>query len=287
MPQRLIFVMIFVLSLSSSWANEKFTITTFNIRFYGLHADEGREPYLQKFLKESVPTSDIIVFEEIVEVPKVKNLVPTDWDCISYDNAAPGHQHVVVCHSSRLQFMKEPTDNNYLIDEVAGPTNSLRPAVTAIVADKSGKQLFRFVGVHLKAVPDYSKLRVEQSEMIANYLSKVQNPHLPIVIAGDFNTYKAPQNRENEDDIKLILNAFNSTALEMKHISNELFTFRNSYGQGQFDQFYISNNMKATKPLKIYDVCNTTNTNGEGTMNLDYYYKNISDHCPVTAEISL
>ncbi len=302
-PMRISFLLILLASFNqlsaSTEAQTKITVTAFNIRFYGLHGstpaepneytpsvpkEETRDPYLKQFLKDSIPASDFFVFEEIVDVPRLKTLLPAGWGCISYDNPSPSHQHVVLCHSSKYAFEKEPTDDNFLIDEVAGVKKTLRPAVTAIVTDLHGKQLFRLVGVHLKASPTYSKLRVEQAGMISDYLTKVKNTKLPVVITGDFNTYPASSNRETQDDTTLILDAFNEGNLNMKRIPNDLLTFRSSYGySAQFDHFYMSNSLTSTKPLKVFDVCNADITPEQ----VAEYNKSVSDHCPVTAEFAL
>ena len=286
---KFLFILIVAFNFSALLADEtKFTITTFNIRFFGLHPDETRDPFIQSFLKDSVPSSDIIVFEEIVDVPRIKNILPSDWDCLSYENASPSHQHVVICHSARFKFSREASDNNDVIDEVAGPEGKYRPAVTAIVSDKLGQKLFRIVGVHLKAEPSFSQLRIEQAKIIVDYLEKLKGSNLPVIITGDFNTYNSPSNKNTANDTELILNAFNSSDLGIKRIPNDLFTFRNTYGQrGQFDQFYLSDSFKTTSPLHIFDICNAETTTGSGTTDLEYYYKNISDHCPVSAEIVL
>lgn len=302
-PTRISFLLILLASFNqlsaSTEAQTKITITAFNIRFYGLHGtppedmndyappvpkEETRDPYLKKFFKDSIPASDFFVLEEIIDVPRLKTLLPAGWDCVSYNNTSPSHQHVVLCHSPKYAFEKEPTDDNYLIDEVAGVKRTLRPAVTAIVTDLHGKQLFRLVGVHLKASPSYSKLRVEQSGIISDYLEKLKNSKLPVVITGDFNTYPVASNRETEDDTKLILDAFNKNHLDIKRIPNDLLTFRSTYGySAQFDHFYMSNSLTPTKPIKVFEVCNTEITPEQ----LAEYNKNVSDHCPVTAEFSL
>lgn len=288
-PLRTCIVLIFMLFISGIEAKESkltFTVTTFNIKFYAHYEDEKRDPYLQDFIKNSIPSSDLIVFEEIVNVSKIKNIIPANWECLSYEAPYEGHQHVAICHSDRFKFMREPTDDNDIIDEVSGAKGTLRPAVTAIVTDNSGKQLFRIVGVHLKASPEYSKTRIEQATIIADYLKKL-NSNLPIVIAGDFNTYSSPLNQETQNDKDLILKAFNADHLNFKLLPNDLFTFRSSYGQGQFDHIFITNSLETTKPLKIFEMCNAASTTGDGLLNLAYYNTNISDHCPVSAEISL
>ncbi|MFA6236698.1 MAG: endonuclease/exonuclease/phosphatase family protein [Bacteriovorax sp.] len=291
MPVKISFILIFILSFTCLKASESaqlnFTITTFNIKFYGYHSEqEKRDPFLQTFLKDSVPASDIIVFEEIVDVPRLKNILPSQWSCLSYPTPYEGHQHVVLCHSPRFKFMREPSDNNDVIDEVAGERGTWRPALTTIVTDTSGKKLFRIVAVHLKALPEYSKARVAQAEIIAGYLEKLKSSKLPVVVAGDFNTFKAPENNETVNDKELILNSLNSAHLDMHLVPNDLFTFRTSYGQAQFDHFFVSDAFKVN-PLKIFEICNSAITNDAGNLDLALYNKNISDHCPVSAEISL
>ena len=288
----LVFLLIFNISHAEVKVKNKFTITTFNIQFYGIGGkvtgtskDETRDPYLQAFLKDSVPASDIIVFEEIVDVPRLQNILPRNWQCLSYEAPLEKHQHVVLCHSPRFNFVREASDDNDIIDEVAGEEGTLRPALTTIVTDINGKKLFRIVGVHLKANPEYSKLRVSQTEIIAKYLGSLKKSKLPVIIVGDFNSYNQPDNRETQNDVELFLNTFNGSSLELKRIPNDLFTFRNSYGQQQFDQFYISDSLRATGPLHIFEVCNARNVVAENLIDIALYNKHISDHCPVSAEI--
>jgi hypothetical protein len=293
MPLRTFRISLFLISLfcfqalyAASTSGQSVSITTFNVRMFGYAKDsEVRDPELVKFFKESIPASDIIVFEEIMDLERFNKIVPAGWACITYEHPMP-HQFVMLCHSSRFNFKREPTDDNDVIDEVSGPKNSLRPAVTAIVTDLKGNALFRMVGVHLKALPDFSKTRIEQAEIISRYLEKVQDPTIPVVMAGDFNTYKSDMNGQGENDVDLIQKKLDEAKLNMQHIPNDLFTFRTSWGQSQFDQFYVSHSLISKKPLHIFEVCNSA-LPGEGVMNLEYYNKMISDHCPVTAEISL
>ena len=116
--------------------------------------------------------------------------------------------------------------------------------------------------------------------------TKLKSSKLPVVVAGDFNTFKAPENNETVNDKELILNSLNSAHLDMHLVPNDLFTFRTSYGQAQFDHFFVSDAFKVN-PLKIFEICNSAITNDAGNLDLALYNKNISDHCPVSAEISL
>lgn len=262
------------------------SITTFNIRMYGYRNDsEIRDPELKKFIAEHIPASDIMVFEEIMDVPRFRKLMPESWSCLSYDHLTP-HQFVFLCHSSRFSFKREPTDNNDVIDDVGGIKGTLRPAVTAIVADQKGNALFRMVAVHLKALPDYSRVRLEQTETIARWLTSVKDPSIPVIMTGDFNTYTTEKNGLPENDTVLMQKIYDDSGLGIKRVPLELNTYRTSYGPSQFDHFFVSSSLKLTKPLKVFEICNSDSPEQTGVMNLDYYNKMISDHCPVTAEIA-
>lgn len=271
---------------SSASSNSKVTITTFNIRMYGYRNDsEVRDPELKKFIFTQIPASDIMVFEEIMDPVRFKKIMPENWSCLSYDHPTP-HQFVLLCHSPRFSFKREPSDDNDVIDDVGGIKGTLRPAVTAIVSDQTGRDLFRMVAVHLKALPDYSRVRVDQATVISRWLSQVSNPNLPVIITGDFNTYKSQMNGQSEDDTALIQRKFDEAGLKIKHVPNDLFTFRTNYGQSQFDQFFVSPSLTVTKPLEVFEVCNTQSPAQSGVLNLEYYNNLISDHCPVSAEIA-
>lgn len=262
------------------------SITTFNIRMYGYRNDsEVRDPELRKFISNHIPASDIMVFEEIMDAPRFRKLMPESWTCLSYDHLTP-HQFVFLCHSPRFSFKREPTDNNDVIDDVSGVKGTLRPAVTAIVADQKGNPLFRMVAVHLKALPEYSHVRLDQTETIARWLNGVKDPSLPVVVTGDFNTYTTEKNGMQENDTVLMQKIYDQASIRIKHVPLQLNTYRTSYGPSQFDHFFVSPSLKLTKPLKVFDICNTESPDQTGVMNLDYYNKMISDHCPVTAEIS-
>lgn len=282
-------------------SQRKITLTSFNIRFYGLskeaienrptlavHApfikNENRDLYLKDFLANKIPSSDLYIFQEIVDVPRLQNILPTGFKCLSYDHPSSSHQHVVLCHSPYFHLMKEPTDDNFLIDEVAGPNKNLRPALTAIVTDIKGNALFRLVGVHLKAMPDQTAKRTEQSKIISNYLSQLKNTNLPIIITGDFNTYPASITSNTMDDTSIILNSLNENELNMGLAPNSQLTFKDTQGyMGQFDHFYHSSTIKISAPLSVYQACRVESTPEETTL----YNNTISDHCPVTARLEL
>lgn len=261
------------------------TFVTFNAEWFGLGGarengpeDEYRQTSVRNFFAKEVPQGDVYVFEEIVDPRIVQgSLVPATFNCLTYENHAPKHQHVVLCAHPRLKFQREPTDNNDIIDEVAIDPQRSRPALHIIIADEKNTPLVRVVGVHLKAYPDESQTRRQQATAIATYLQGVADPKLPVVITGDFNTFN-----DDEDAITKIL-----ASAKLVYAQNpQKFTFRTSQYSSRFDHFWISENLKLDGPAWTYEVCNLPNTRKDMYRIRDYN-KKISDHCPVSIKVNL
>ncbi|MES3037650.1 MAG: endonuclease/exonuclease/phosphatase family protein [Bdellovibrionota bacterium] len=280
----------------------KLTVTSFNIRYYGTGGEmtgtpemEKRDPKLKEFIQKMIPASDIIVFQEITDPARLeKNILPLGWRCLNYDSAFANHQHVVLCHSGNFKIKREPNDNNDIIDEVSIDGGKSRPALHAIVTDSAGKDVARVIGVHLKAYPEESKTRQMQIDKIAAYLNSVSNKSLPVLITGDFNTYNADKTGELKPDATLFDDAFKRDGVvigQAPHPSKA--TYKNLKGQvSKFDHFWISPSLKPVGAVKVFGVCNidtsatvSTTTQGNPYLNLQYYYDNISDHCPVTLTV--
>jgi endonuclease/exonuclease/phosphatase family metal-dependent hydrolase len=261
------------------------TFVSFNTRYYGLGgemennpSDEKRQVVFSEFFDKEVPHADVYAFQEVVDVASIQGvLVPATYTCLTYKNDFPKHQHVVVCVSPKYQIMHEPSDNNDIIDAVAGSEGRSRPALHLILADKRGTPLVRVVGVHLKAFPDQSATRVGQAIEIAKFLTTVANPQLPVVVTGDFNTFN-----NDEDAIDLILNP-----VGISHVKNpSAYTFRTEIYASRFDHFYISSSLQLVKPMWTYPMCNVAGT-PEQMKAVRVYNDSISDHCPVSIQVKL
>lgn len=294
-------VALFALGLSLSalaggaQAPRTLTVTTMNIRYFGLGGslsgepkDEKRDGYIRSFLTGgSVPRSDIYAFQEIVDVERLQRVLPQNYSCKTYDNNSAKHQHVVLCAAPNLRLDSEPTDNNDIIDEVAINPEKSRPALHFRIKDAQGNLLGRVVAVHLKAYPEESETRQRQSEAMGRYLSKLKSSGLPTIILGDFNTYPAPSNKQTQNDDVLIDSIFKDFELGLKQVvvpaEN---TFRSPRSRGHFDRIWMSSELQLEKAPSVFPVCNTPDgQSGQGFLDPDYYYKNVSDHCPVTVSI--
>lgn len=281
-----------VSAFSFAGESQSITVTTFNIRFYGLGGsmkgtpqDETRDADLKKFIANYIPETDLFVFQEIVDVNRlVQKVLPKNFECISYDNNNPRHQFVVLCHkTTNLKFKEDPNDPDSIIEEVSNQagSNRSRPAVHTLVTDLKGNILLRFIGVHLKAFPTESATRIKQVKAIADFL-KASKIKAPVVIGGDFNTYDQDHLQFNQ--------VFKSRGLALKEAANPSdYTYRNEDYQSKFDRFWISSKeLKQADKAVVHSACNAEVLKSESNFrDPAFYLEAISDHCPVTVKLSL
>lgn len=282
-----------LLSVTAQAQVKSLKFTTLNIEWYGLGGDingnpskEHRDQYLKDFFKKEVTTSDVVAFEEIVDVARLERLLPDDWTCVSYDSSNPKHQHVVLCTSGAYDFANVEYDDNATIETVSDDNFvRARPAVRVNLIDsKSKKILATVVGVHLKSQDVSSDIRKHQMEMIAADLYQLPKDR-PFVIMGDMNTYDL----ENSDFLTVADKYTLEKALQAKIGSAKLvdhtekYTFKNHKHESQFDHFLINNFTPVGAP-HVFEVCNNPNS-GSKYLDLNFYNRNISDHCPTTVEL--
>ncbi len=271
----------------------KLKISTFNIRFYGTGGSLGapsdaehRDPVLRSFVADELGDRDVIAFQEIVDVPRLQsNILPPRWSCVSYAHEDQSHQHVVVCARPGLVLEKDPSDDNYIMENVAYAYRRSRPAVHTIVKTNRGRVLARVVAVHLKASPAFSNERQHQARTIGQNLQDLGN-NIPTVITGDFNTFNNPENEMAESDESLLSGIFSSFQAGMEQVANSFrYTYRTQRYKNRFDHFWTSG-FRVSEALKVFSMCNTERGAGGNTLDdPNYYYENISDHCPVSVTL--
>ncbi len=267
-------------------------ITTFNLRWFGIGGDpnapkpEFRIPIVKKMIETYLQNTGIFVFEEIVKIEALAQILPPGWQCISYVHPGPTHQHVALCATPAIALNKVSYDDNFTIEEATGGNPNLRPAMRVDVTEKATKRsLFTIVGVHLKAMPDQTALRVAQVQAISKDLAKIP-ANRPVVIVGDMNSFTMTETKLPQDDIEYILKGLNSVSTGYFHVpyQSNIFTFRSPQFRNQFDQYFVRGTMRVTALPNVFPVCSATQ-NGSGYLNFDFYYKNVSDHCPSTMQI--
>jgi hypothetical protein len=266
----------------------KLTISTFNIRNYGLGGsyngrmgNEGRHPHIKKIINENLLDCDVMVFQEIFDLEFFKNLIPTNYGIKTYKNKEKRHQYVVVCFKDEFTF-EDPLDSDHLLKGTALNYKSSRPALYGLLTDKTTrKPLIYIVGVHLKSGSEHSKNRVLQAEVIRNYLNDFEQD-IPKLVTGDFNSQSKFSTYKELDDIENLNTVFKEAYL--KKIKNPLPTFKTSWESHDLDHFWISENLKTDEESWVYDPREYVE-NEDQKLSLNAYYNEVSDHVPVKISI--
>ncbi len=246
------------------------SVSYMNIEWFGLRQDEARSGKIARFFTDNDLWADVMVFEEIVDVNRLKDEVLAGrYNCQSYSNRDAKHQHVVVCYEKSFTFSKASDDDNYTLEDVQ--MNTLRPAVHGILKDASGNRLLHVVGVHLKAMPDKSDVRRQQVQMISDYLTGRDDGE-PAIVVGDFNSYA--------DDEAAFSDIFGDT---LKPVSlREAYTYRTAQYRNKFDLAFVSPEISSGVTERVAGPCN-----GGTAAQVAQYNQDVSDHCPVNLTVRL
>lgn len=262
--------------------SDSLSITTFNVKYFGINGNpssttpESRVDTLKDHLARNHLTTDVMVFEEIVDVDMLKTQVlGRGYNCRSYNNSAPQHQHVAICYKSEFTLENASDDDDDVLADVMMGEERYRPAVHGILKNRRGQALLHIVGVHLKAFPEFSNIRLQQADIIATYLDQRADSDVPVAILGDFNTYG--------NDAENLNNRFVDAGEGLKKVAvNAAFTWRGTGSRtGQkFDHVWISNHLTASN-VRVAGPCNSNDRAA-----IKAYNSKVSDHCPVTMTLS-
>jgi len=278
-----------------SSAAEKITFTSFNIRWFGLGgefsglpSDEYRSKWLKEFITNNLATSDVIVFEEIVDVTSLANdVLGQGWACVTYHHPEPRHQHVVLCHKDRFEFVKESDDDNFAIESIAIDPVKSRPGLSGVLKLKDGRPLAHVVGLHLKADPEHSATRMGQAEQLSSRLKQFSDG-LPVVVLGDYNTHPAALTGAAKDDEMLIDEVFAKNEAGLTHVPNPFeFTYHLPEHGAKLDHIWVSSSLLRDSKIDVFSVCNSEAKEGVRFTDLMFYNRFVSDHCPITTTLGL
>lgn len=249
---------------TSLYAFSTFSITNLNIEWFG-NANESRTETIHKFLTENDLFSDVMIFEEIVDIGLLEIEIMPDYDCVSYENSNSRHQHVVICVKPEYSF--EMVDGSYTIDAV-NVNGRLRPAVHGEV--KVNGQPIHIIGVHLKASPDMSDIRLKQTQVIADYLKQKNKDS--VIIMGDFNTYGS----DTIEMAKQFVNLVEVTTPEKYSWASTTDKF-SKVTHAKLDRVWVSSTLAG----KVVSAHIIGPCNGSTETQVASYNKEVSDHCPV------
>ncbi|MEW6055514.1 MAG: endonuclease/exonuclease/phosphatase family protein [Bdellovibrionota bacterium] len=278
-------IVVFGLVGSSAHARE-LVIASFNLKWYGIGGYKegkiGKEPRdsdMRQFIKKKLSHSDVLVFQEVVDVERLKNrLIGASHKCRSYSHENKKHQHVVVCYRRDWSFSREQNDDDYVMEEVA--MGFLRPAVWGVLRDEEQRPIAHLVAVHLKASPERFETRLKQVEIIASHLKRISDG-LPQIIVGDFNTFT----NAGRDEEEIFSSIFDELGLErVQHAYR--YTFNNQRFYNRFDQMWVSKGYRWKGGASVLGPCNRAKDREEDALRLAQYNKRISDHCPLLVRLT-
>lgn len=266
-------------------------ITTFNVRWFGIggeytgtKADEFRDPWIKEFITKKLKKSDVILFQEILDIGRLGIIVAPDLRCQGYKHPHPRHQNVVLCFKNEWQFVPEANDDNYAIESLALDEQWSRPGLHGLLLDENEQPLVHIVGVHLKSSYQHTESRLFQTNAVAKELSKIKDG-LPVIVLGDFNTHLAAITQKKADDVQLIDSIFSKHRLY--RLPNDLNTFRIADIGLNLDHIWVSRGVEAVDPISVAPACNNPERGPIRFENPPFYYRFISDHCPVSATLRL
>lgn len=269
-------------------------IATFNIRWYGIGGDldhpgpETRNPTLKPFVETALGDADIVVFEEITKPEMLEaEVIPAGWTCSTYTNTTPNHQFVVACLAPGLVLTHEADDDNFAYEPVA--LGTLRPGVGGVVRDaETLAPVARMMGVHLKALPDGTDKRLQQAGIIGDRLAALStlNEELPTFVLGDFNAHRAVDTHRTEDDWTLIGEVFaKHPELALAHVEH---SFENTYRDKDGKAYKLDHMFLSGADVGAVDVVGECNLKWpDDQAAIDKHFDEISDHCPVIANITV
>jgi exonuclease III len=268
-------------------------VGTFNIRWYGLNGNlrgsfgsETRNESIRSFIDENLRGSDVLAFQEIVDVDLFIDDVMFGWSCVSYDGFSGKHQHVVLCHTPDFELQSVRDDGTFILPELR--LQNLRPGVQGRLVDAEGDDLAYIMTFHLKAgsTPEDTDVRLEQASILAEQRRRLNDESaLPFIIIGDFNTHLAERTGLSEDDEVLVGEVLEDDS-DLRQVSlPEPHTFVNKSGsQFRLDHAWLSTSISVLD-VDIPGPCNLEFSSNRDT--IFEYYETVSDHCPVHLHLEL
>jgi hypothetical protein len=264
-------------------------IATFNIRWFGINGSlfgafgsETRMDTVRAFFDEHLLAYDVVVFQEIVDKALFMDELLPDRTCVSYDGISGKHQHVVLCHTESYVF--EPVEDDGTFALMALRFGNLRPGVHGRLATRDGQPVADIIALHLKAREDSTDVRLEQSAVLAEHVAALRAvSSLPTIVIGDFNTHQAQHTGLDEDDEVLLGEVL------AEHLQRVPLPVANTYRERdgtafRLDQAWISSEIE----VRNVDVPGPCNLDFEtGADDIDAYFRQVSDHCPVRFELTL
>lgn len=268
-------------------------ITTMNIAWYGntkFHSKDPdeRDKVLKKFLASDLKSSDIILFQEITRPERFEQLLNSKYTCSAYDFRGNAHQYVLTCFDhtkfEMLNTSEELFDEDRLIP-ISIPRERLRDVLHVAIRCKKTNHIINTYNLHLKAGLNEAERREEQAEKLLESI-EAQNisQDQTIILGGDFNSYIRNIDGTVVSEIENFLDLSESKGFDFYTVTDQPTTLAKT--QKMFDFLMIDTSNKITD-YEIHPICDRSDTAKNTLEDLEFFKSYISDHCPVSTDISL
>lgn len=281
------FTLLFLLLLSSTgWA--KWSVTTYNIRNFDKDMRAGRTDLdeLARIVKSV--QSDVMAFEEVVNVKAFDTFVKKNLPGYSYEISSCGgggkQQLAVVYNLKTFEFISQVEDRTFS-GKGSTQCGSLRPVLLVDLFHKETKTSYTFGVVHLKAGGNdraYAQ-RWEQYLKLTNLSKKYAQKNL--ILLGDFNS--TGYNIKDEDFARFedfINTSKMRTMTETLGCTNY---WNGTLGGKEFQSSILDHiviqdkNVKLVEDVKVGSHCAKMDCRPATPEDLGISFESVSDHCPV------
>jgi endonuclease/exonuclease/phosphatase family metal-dependent hydrolase len=263
------------------------SVSTYNIRNFDKDPGSGRTNLqeLSKILKEV--QSDVMAFEEIVNVKAFEALVKKSLPGYAYAISScggSGEQHLAFAYNPKTFDLVGSAEDLSLSDD-NNTCGSLRPLFLLTLKNKANRETYIFGAVHLKAGGNSSSYiqRWEQYEKLEK-IAKA-NARKNLIFLGDFNsTGYILKDRDFEKFESFINDSGMRSMTETLGCTNywEGPTRGREYQASILDHIVITDkNVSKVQSVKVGAHCAKFDCRPTSPDDLGPSYKAVSDHCPV------
>lgn len=281
------FSLILILLLSfPGWA--KWSVTTYNIRNFDNDFRAGKTDLeeLARIIKSV--QSDVMAFEEVVNVKAFETLVKKNLPGYSYEISScggGGKQQLAVAYNLKtFEFVSQVEDRTFS-GSGSSKCGSLRPVLLVDLLHKESKKIYTFGVVHLKAGGNnraYAQ-RWEQYLKLMNLSKGYADKNL--ILLGDFNS--TGYNIKDEDFQRFedfIVQSKMRTMTESLGCTNY---WTGTAGGNEFQSSILDHiviqdkNVSSVEEVKVGSHCAKMDCRPATPEELGPSFEAVSDHCPV------
>lgn len=255
----------------------KLNIVTFNIRCFGFDGDyfgksrtESRIPFLKDFISSNFSETDVFVFQEIMNPVILTQILPKGFKTYTYQHDYNRHMFIVFACKEEYEIKDFQTIPGTTLDETRS-----RPAIYGQLTHES-QPVLDLVGVHLKSKHDHSENRRKQCRAISEFIENLPS-QIPKVVTGDFNSHSKEKTFKSKDDLTYFEDIF-SNQMSLSHHHKP--TYLSAKDTMILDHFFTQG--ARVLNISVYELP-IYSTHGS----FKKYFKEISDHLPVSIDIQV